>query len=188
MINSELFDREREQFFLQTQGGVYFPILGALFWLSLSVAGYFLTPRVWCISVLGFFALMIPISIIFFRMLVNKLLLKSPFASLIFIALMPVFLSFVIMVPVYFSDPSLVPFTIVISLTFHWPIIGWLYNQPVFLIHSLVRTLIAVLMWLFLPQYSFTLLPFLIGILYLITAWWVLRSLHQIKTTSLTSN
>jgi hypothetical protein len=183
MIDSKLLDCERELFFLQTQGGVYFPILGAIFWTSLGVAGYFLSPQTWCFAVLCLIAVVLPIGIALFRRLVKKLLLKSPLASLILPALVPVCLSFAITVPAYFTDISLVPLTLVLGLTFHWPVVGWLYNQPVFIIHSLVRTTVAVFMWSFFPEHIFTLLPILIGLLYLITAWWLLRKLHQLKST-----
>lgn len=188
MIDSDLLDRERELFFIQTQGGVYLPIIGIIFWPSLGVAGYFLTPQAWCVSVVCLFAVSLPVSFILFRSLVKKLLLKSPFASLIFPALVPVFISFGITVPVYFSDISLVPLVLVLGLSFHWPVVGWLYNQSVFIFHSLARTVVAVSMWYFFPEHLFTLLPISVGLLYLITAWWLLRKLQQLKMTSPVAN
>ena len=176
MINSELFDNQREQFFLQTQGSVYLPITGIVFWPSLGVAGYFISPQTWCLIVLSFFALMLPIGIILLTGLLKKPSLNSPLASLYFPALIPVLLSFSVTVPAYFSDLSLVPLTFVIGLAIHWPVFGWVYNQPVYIIHFIVRTAVALSTWVFFPQHLFTLLPISVGFIYLITAWWLLRN------------
>lgn len=188
MIDSNLLDRERELFFMQTQGSVYLPIIGIVFWPSLGVAGYFLSPQAWCFTVLFLFAAMLPVAIVLFRYLVKKLSLKSPFASLILPALVPVAMALCITVPVYYADISLVPLTIVLSLALHWPVIGWLYNQPVFIIHALARTVVVMSMWFFFPEHLFTWLPISIGLLYLLTTWWLLRKLQQLKMTTSISN
>ena len=184
MIDSELLDQERERFFVQTQGAVYLPIVGVIFWPSLGVAGYFLSPQAWCLAVLFIVATMLPISVLLFKRLAKKLLLKSSLASLILPATVPIFMSFGITVPVYYADISLVPLTFVLGLAFHWLVIGWLYNHQGFIIHSVARTVVAVSMWFFFPEHLFTLLPISIGLLYLITAWWLLRKLHQAKMTT----
>ena len=187
MIDSKLLDQEREQFFIQTHGSVYLPIIGIIFWPSLGVMGYFLSPRILCLTVFFAIAILFPVAMILAKWLEKRLLLKSSLASLILPASAPILMSFGITVPVYFADITLVPLTFVIGLSLHWPVIGWLYNQRGFLVHSMVRTVLAMSIWYFFPTHLFTLLPISIGFLYFATACWLLFELHQTKMTLKTS-
>jgi hypothetical protein len=182
MIEPELLDHERRQFFIQTQGSVYLPLIGIIFWPSLAVAGYFLSPRIVCLSVFFILVLLLPIALIAGQWLSKKLLLKSPLASLIAPALVPIAMSFGITIPLYFTNITLVPLAFVLGLSLHWPAFGWLYKQPSFTIHCLARTVLAVTIWYFYPEDLFTLLPISVGLLYLATACWLLLELHQAKT------
>jgi hypothetical protein len=188
MINTEIFDRERELIFVQTLGGVYLPMIGIVYWPTLGVLGYFLSPQLWFFAALGLAGAFIPVTFVLFKRLKKRPASKSPLSSLVLPALIPVLMSFAITLPVYYADISLIPLSIVLGLALHWPVIGWLYNQPVYIIHALVRTVIAVSIWFFMPQHLFTLLPISVGILYLVTTWWLLRQLQQLKMTLPVSN
>lgn len=181
MIDSDVFNREREQFFIKTHGSVFLPITGIFFWPSMGVAGYFLSPQAWGIIVLFFLLVLLPSGFALLWYLQKKGDFKSPLGSLYLPALVPLLISIGITVPAYFSDLSLVPLTFVLGLALHWPVIGWLYNQPVYIVHTLLRTVIAVSIWMFFPEQLFTVLPLLVGLLYLLTTWWILRILSQLK-------
>ena len=184
MIDSELLDHERKQFFIQTYGSVYLPLIGIVFWPSLGVAGYFLSPQDLCFAVFFIIVILLPIALIAGKWLSKKLSLKSPLASLIFPALVPILMSFGITIPLYFTNISLVPLAFVLGLSFHWPAFGWMYNQRGFIIHSLVRTVLALSIWYFYPTHLFTLLPISVGFLYLVTACWLLLELSEAKKAS----
>lgn len=181
MIDSDLLDQERALIFLHTQGSVYLPLIGIVFWPSLGIAGYFLSAQVWCLSVLAIFAALLPISIVVLSVLLKKISSKSPLATLMWPALLPVFMSFGFTLTVYFSDLSLVPVAFVLGLALHWPVFAWLYNQPVYGVHFVLRTVMAVSFWFFFPQHVYTLLPIFVGVLYLITAWWLIRNSRLVK-------
>jgi Family of unknown function (DUF7010) len=180
-IDVQMLGAERRRFFLATQGGVYFPITGAIFWLGLGVAGFYLSPRSWCVGVLSAGFIAIPIGIVLFKKLVAHLMLKSPLVSLILPALLPVALSLGMALAAFNSDMTLVPLALVIGLASHWPAVGWFYETPIFAVHSLARVVSAVALWFLLPGGRFTWLPLSIGLVYAGTAMWILRDLRRLR-------
>src|SRR5512134_3529102 len=109
MLNQDQLAAERKRFHVQTRGGVYFPISGAVFWTALGIAGFYLSARTWCVLVLSMAALATPVAIFLFRKLVARLALKSPLATLILPALLPVALCLGMAIAAFQTDLSLVP-------------------------------------------------------------------------------
>lgn len=181
MIDFKLLDSDRQDFFLRTQGGIVLPIIGTIFWPAVGIAGFYLSPQVWCITVLTILFISFLISGIFLKNCIQQFVNKSPLATLIFPSLFIVLSSFFVTISIFFYDILLVPLLLVLGLAIHWPIIGWLYNQPIYLIHSLLRTITALTIWFLYPEYLFTLLPILVGVLYFITALWLWHTLRQLK-------
>ena len=176
-FNAEMLTEERRRFFVATRGGVYFPIAGAIFWLVLGVAGFFLSERTWCVVILSVAVVTTPIAIILFKKLVSHLVPKSPLATLILPALLPVALSLGMTLAAFYSDLSLVPLLLVVGLASHWPAVGWLFGTSIFTVHAIVRVLLAVSIWFLFPDARFTLLPISIGLLYAVTSFWIFREL-----------
>ena len=179
-LDADALTAERRRFFVETRGGIYFPIAGTIFWLLLGVAGFFLSERTWCVVILSAAVVATPIAIILFKKLVSHLALKSPLATLILPALLPVALSLGMAVPAFFSDLSLVPLALVIGLASHWPAVGWLYETSIFTVHAIVRVLLAVAIWFLFPEARFTLLPLSTAVLYAVTSFWILRELRRL--------
>lgn len=97
-------------------------IAGAIFWQVLGGAGFCLSERTWCVLVLSVAIVATPIAIILFKKLVSHLTLKSPLATLISPALLPVALSLGIAAAAAFdSNLSLVPLVLMI---------GWHHTGP----------------------------------------------------------
>jgi len=83
MLDGEMLTVDQRRFFGETRGDVYFSIAGAIFWLVLGVAVFYLPERTWCVMVLSVAVVATPIAIILFKKLVSHLALKSPLATLI---------------------------------------------------------------------------------------------------------
>jgi hypothetical protein len=181
VFDAEMLIAERRRFFVETRGGVYFPISGVIFWLLLGVAGFHWSERTWCVVVLSAAVAAMPIAIILFKKLVAHLALKSPLATLILPALLPVALSLGMAVPAFYSDPSLVPLALVIGLASHWPSVGWLYGTPIFAVHAVMRVLLAAAIWFLLPEGRFTWLPISTAIVYALTSVWILRDVRRLE-------
>lgn len=181
MLDPDLLAAERQRFFVQTRGGVYFPISGAIFWTALGIAGFFLSARTWCVLVLSMAALATPVAIYLFRKLVARLALKSPLATLILPALLPVALCLGMAIAAFQTDLSLVPLALVIGMASHWPAVGWMYGTKIYSVHAVVRVVLAVVIWFVWPEARFTALPIAIGVLYAITSLWLLREVRQLE-------
>lgn len=184
VLSADMLIAEQRRFFVETRGGVYFPISGAIFWLLLGVAGFYWSERTWCVAVLSAAVVATPIAIILFKKLVSRLALKSPLATLILPALLPVALSLGMAVPAFYSDLSLVPLALVIGMASHWPAVGWLYATPIFAVHAVVRVLLAAAIWFLLPECRFTWLPISTAVVYALTAVWILRDVRRLEEAS----
>jgi hypothetical protein len=181
VLDAEMLIAERRRFFVATRGGVYFPISGAIFWLLLGVAGFHWSHRTWCVVVLSAAIAATPIAIVLFKKLVSRLALKSPLATLILPALLPVVFSLGIAFPAFYSDLSLVPLALVIGMASHWPAVGWLYETSIFAVHTVVRVLLAVAIWFLLPEGRFTWLPISTAVVYAVTSVWILREVRRLE-------
>ncbi len=123
--------------------------------------------------------LVTPVAILFFRKLVARLALKSPLATVILPALLPVALSLGMALAVFQSDLSLVPLALIIGMASHWPVVGWMYGTAIYSAHAIARVVLAVAIWFLWPEARFTALPIAIGVLYAITSFWLL---HEVRT------
>ncbi len=183
MIDADELKQERERFFVVTHGSIYLPLFGIAFWPALGIAGYLLSPVHWGLLVLVLVVLALPIAAVLLTVLIKQLSLTTPLAKLIFPALAPLLMSFGITVPVYLMEPALTPLPFVIGLALHWPVFAWLYNQPLFTVHCVLRILIATSIALFIPAHLFTWLPISMGFLYLLTAIWIFTALRRMKAS-----
>lgn len=178
MLDADTLSSERRAFFVATRGGVYLPAAGVVFWGVLGGLGFVWSERTWCGVVLCAAAVATPVAIVLFRKLVARLALKSPVATLILPALLPVALSLGMAAAGFRSDPSLVPLVLVIGLASHWPAVGWMFGTKIYAIHSVVRVTVAVAIWFLWPEARFIWLPLSIAVVYAVTAIWVLRRMR----------
>jgi Family of unknown function (DUF7010) len=184
MLDAASLQAERRRFFLAARGGVWFPAAGVVFWGLLGAAGFRWSARTWCVAVLAVAVVATPVAVVFFRWLVSRLQLKSPLATLILPALLPVALSLGMAAAALRSDPSLVPLALVIGLAGHWPAVGWLFDTAIFNVHAVIRVGVAVTVWFLLPDGRFTWLPLSIAAVYALTALWILEELRRRGTAA----
>ena len=181
MIDTQTLAAERRGFFLATRGAVWLPMTGAVFWSVLGALGFVWSPRRWCVVMLSVGVVALPVGVVFFRWLVGRLEPKSPLATLIGPALIPVALSLGMALAVFRSDSSLVPLALVVGLASHWPAVGWLFDTVIFAVHTVVRVVVAVSLWMVLPSGRFTWLPISIGVIYALTALWILARIRRVQ-------
>lgn len=84
--------------------------------------------------------LIFPLGLLLSKPFKSNLMVKTtPLSKLIFPAMLAMLLSLPITVAVTFVNVSLVPLTLGIGMSLHWPVIGWMYNSKTCLLHALVR-------------------------------------------------
>jgi len=181
VLDAERLAAERRRFFVATKGGVYFPVAGVVFWGVLGGLGFVWSERTWCLAVLCVAVVVTPVAVVLFKKLVAHLALKSPVATLILPAMLPVALSLGMAGAALRSDPSLVPLAVVIGLASHWPSVGWMFGTSIYAVHAMVRVAVAVAIWFLWPEARFTWLPLSIALVYAVTALWVLSRVRQLE-------
>lgn len=158
--------------FVRLKGGYTFPVAGAVYWIALGIAGYTLTVDRWILVAFIFSGAIFPLAW-GLSSLAGINFMKDRTATGDVIG--PAFASMLIFYPIAFAAyghaPQLVPLILAIGMSHHWPIIGWSYGKPgLYSAHAIVRALGAVTIWAWVPDGRFTLIPFWVAAIYLVTA------------------
>ena len=182
LITSEELYKEKQRIFVEARSGVSLPAAGAVYWLALGIAGFYLSQNAWCLAAFVTSGLIFPLGMLLSKPLGADLFIESPLANLFFPALLPVGLSFALTIPMYFVDPSLVPLGLAVGMSLHWPTIGWIYGKPAFVVHAVVRVVLVVVIWFAIPSATFTGLPLSVGFVYVATFAWLLFQVRRAET------
>lgn len=183
-MNQTDLDLEKKNYFLATSGGISLQASGAIYWLTLGIAGFFLSQNHW--AILGFITsgLIFPIGLLLSKPLKSNLMLKRPLSSLVMPAMTAMFLTWPMIITGYFSDVAVVPLFLAIGMSLHWPAIGWMYNSKSCMIHAIFRVAIVTGLWFTLPGYRFTIIPLTVSIIYLLTIFSVRNELRKATTVA----
>lgn len=163
--------RDQLDSFVRLKGGYTFPLAGAAYWAALGVAGYSLPPESWNLVAFIFSGVIFPLAWLLSVLLgVNFMKDKTVTGDV----LGPAFTGMLIFYPIAFAAfghaPQLVPLILAIGMSHHWPVIGWGYGKPgLYSAHAIVRAIGAFAIWAWMPEDRFTLIPFWVAAVYLVT-------------------
>jgi hypothetical protein len=162
---------ERLASFVRLKGGFPIPLAGAVYWAGLGVAGYRLSPDQW--NLLAFVAsgMIFPLALLFSKLWrVDFMRDRTAVSSVLFPSFASMLLFWPIAISAMWKAPQLVPLVLAIGMSQHWPVIGWSYGKTaVFTTHSVVRAVGAFILWNWRPHGRFTVLPFWVSVVYLVT-------------------
>ena len=180
MLSKDVLDAERSRLFRAARSGVSLPVAGAVYWLSLGVAGLYLSPRGW--SLVAFFTsgLIFPLGVALQKPFGARLFVPSVLSPLFGFAMIPIALTFAVTIPAFYTEVSLVPLALSVGMTVHWPVIGWIYGKPGFIVHAIFRTVAVCALWFAMPNARFVAIPFAVGAIYLATVAWLLITLAHL--------
>lgn len=181
MLDKREFNKERSRLFAQTRGLLGLTLFGALYWLLLGLIGFLLPPRQWILAAFGLVLLSAPVALMVIKHVYWKRLAELPLTPALLVSVVPVLMSLMLLIPTYHLALSLLPVVYVVSLALLWPVIGWLFDQKLYLMHALVRTVLTLLVWLTVPEHASTLLPIAVGGLYLLTSKSISTQLRQLE-------
>jgi len=169
-LTAESIAAEQRRLFLAARSGISAPAAGAVYWLALGIAGFYLPPKTWCLLAFVTSGAIFPLAIALQKPLRANMFVKSALDSMTFPTLLPVMLCFGFTIPAFHVEPQLVPLGLSIGMTMHWPTIGWMYGRTAaFSTHAIVRVLSAVTLWYAFPDYRFSLVPLSTGVVYAAT-------------------
>ncbi len=181
MLSEDALNNERARLFRVARSGVSLPAAGAVYWLALGVAGLFLPPREWSLAAFFTSGLIFPLGIALQKPFRARLFEPSPLSPLFGFAMIPIALSFAVTIPAFYTEVSLVPLALSVGMTVHWPVVGWIYAKPGFVVHAVIRTAAVCALWFLMPDARFVAIPFMVGLIYLGTVAWLLSSLRKTR-------
>jgi len=165
----ELLIIEKRNFLIKANGGIALPAAGFIYWLGAGIAGFYLAPKAWIPIACFCTGLIFPIGMLLAKPLKSDIMAKSELGSL----LLPALLSMLTFWPLAFAgaagNPGFIPLAVGVGMGMHWPVVGWMYGGKSFLAHFLIRTIGSTALWYALPDDRFTIIPFFVAGVYLIT-------------------
>lgn len=149
------------------------PLTGMMIWLVIGLTGL-LSPvkvAVWTLFIgTGSIAyISILVSNITGENFTDKSRPKNSFDTLFFYSVGMCFLVYAIALPFFIIDFTSLPLTVGILTGLMWLPFSWIINHWIGLFHSISRTLLVVAAWYLIPEYRFSVIPFIIVAVYLVT-------------------
>ena len=163
--------RDRLAAFVRLKGGFPIPLAGAIYWAALGVAGYRLSPEDWSLIAFVFSGSIFPLALLMAKLFGNGFMKdRTAAGDVIFYAFVSMLLFWPIAVAALWEAVQMVPLILAIGMSQHWPVIGWSYARPgLYSAHAIVRAIGAFIIWVWLPDGRFTLIPFWVAATYLVT-------------------
>ena len=164
--------RDQLASFVRLKGGFAVPLAGMIFWAALGVAGYYLEPEQWNLAAFVFSGAIFPLAVVLSKLLHSDFMKDQPTAT--GDVLLPTFIGMLLFYAIAFAafweSPQLVPLILAVGMSQHWPVIGWSYGKPgIYSAHAIVRSVGAFALWQLMPNDRFTLIPFWVAAVYLVT-------------------
>lgn len=162
---------DRRAAYKRLRGGFPIPLAGAIYWGVLGALGYRLGIGSWSMAAFLGSGAIFPVAVLLAKLFRNPFLKDRTAAGDV---LVPAFIAMLLFWPMIVAAvqvaPELVPLILAIGMSLHWPVIGWSYGRTaLFSTHAIVRALVALGIWLYLPGERLTLLPLAVAGIYLAT-------------------
>lgn len=160
------------------------PIAGLIAWFIVAVSGMFFPDNitVWVLFIATG-------SIVYLAMGISKLTgedyldkskPKNTFDNLFFLTVAQAFLVYSIAIPFFIENYTSLPLTVGILTGLMWIPLTWIIDHWVGLFHSIVRTILILVLWYLFPSERFVTIPLAIVIVYIVSI--VILKNRKIKT------
>jgi hypothetical protein len=163
---------ERAAAYARLRGGYPIPLAGALWWAALGVWGYLApTPGHWIFGAFVTSGAIFPLALLLARIFrVDFMRDRTAVSDAIFPAFVSMLIFWPIAISAWWSHSPLVPLVLAIGMAIHWPVIGWTYDRTaLYSAHAVARAVVCFALWNWVPAGRFTLLPFAVSAIYLVT-------------------
>jgi hypothetical protein len=163
--------KERLASYVRLRGGFPVPMAGATYWAAVGGLGYVVEPSQWVFWSFIASGTIFPLAILYAAVFRNNFLKdKNALGGVLLPAFISMLLFWPIAVAAWWTDAQLVPLVLAIGMSLHWPVIGWSYGRTaLFAAHAVVRAIVVFLLWWLMPEGRFTIIPFAVAAVYLVT-------------------
>lgn len=167
--NKRTLEEQKEEF--KRKKLLASPIAGLIAWLIVAISGIFFPDNitVWVLFVATG-------SIVYLAMGISKLTgenyldkskPKNAFDNLFFLTVAQAILVYSIAIPFFIVDYTSLPLTVGILTGLMWVPLTWIIDHWVGLFHSIVRTILVLVLWYLFPSDRFIAIPIAIIIVYI---------------------
>jgi len=167
--NKRTLEEQKEEF--KRKKLLASPIAGLIAWLIVAISGIFFPDNitVWVLFVATG-------SIVYLAMGISKLTgenyldkskPKNTFDNLFFLTVAQAILVYSIAIPFFIVDYTSLPLTVGILTGLMWVPLTWIIDHWVGLFHSIVRTILVLVLWYLFPSHRFIAIPIAIIIVYI---------------------
>ena len=180
--NQRTLEEQKEEF--KSKKLLASPIAGLIAWLIVAISGIFFPDNitVWVLFIATG-------SIVYLSMGVSKLTgedyldkrkPKNTFDNLFFLTVAQAILVYSIAIPFFIVDYTSLPLTVGILTGLMWVPLTWIIDHWVGLFHSIVRTVLVLILWYLFPSDRFVVIPIAIIIVYIVSI--IVLKNRKIKT------
>ena len=180
--NQRTLEEQKEEF--KSKKLLASPIAGLIAWLIVAISGIFFPDNitVWVLFIATG-------SIVYLSMGVSKLTgedyldkrkPKNTFDNLFFLTVAQAILVYSIAIPFFIVDYTSLPLTVGILTGLMWVPLTWIIDHWVGLFHSIVRTILVLILWYLFPSDRFIAIPIAIIIVYIVSI--IILKNRKIKT------
>ena len=160
------------------------PIAGLIAWLIVAISGIIFPDNitVWVLFIAtgSIVYLAMGISKLTGEDYLNKSKPKNTFGNLFFLTVAQAILVYSIAIPFFIVDYTSLPLTVGILTGLMWVPLTWIIDHWVGLFHSIVRTILVLILWYLFPSDRFVVIPIAIIIVYIISI--IILKNRKIKT------
>ena len=180
--NQRTLEEQKEEF--KSKKLLASPIAGLIAWLIVAISGIFFPDNitVWVLFIAtgSIVYLALGISKLTGEDYLNKSKPKNTFDNLFFLTVAQAILVYSIAIPFFIVDYTSLPLTVGILTGLMWVPLTWIIDHWVGLFHSIVRTILVLILWYLFPSDRFVVIPIAIIIVYIISI--IILKNRKIKT------
>lgn len=180
--NQRTLEEQKEEF--KSKKLLASPIAGLIAWLIVAISGIIFPDNitVWVLFIAtgSIVYLAMGISKLTGEDYLNKSKPKNTFDNLFFLTVAQAILVYSIAIPFFIVDYTSLPLTVGILTGLMWVPLTWIIDHWVGLFHSIVRTILVLILWYLFPSDRFVVIPIAIIIVYIISI--IILKNRKIKT------
>ncbi|MDO5637539.1 MAG: hypothetical protein Q4G18_09850 [Myroides sp.] len=169
--NKRTLEEQKEEF--KRKKLLASPIAGLIAWLIVAISGFFFPDNitVWVLFIATG-------SIVYLAMGISKLTgedyldkskPKNTFDTLFFLTVAQAILVYSIAIPFFIEDYTSLPLTVGILTGLMWVPLTWIIDHWVGLFHSILRTILILVLWYLFPSDRFITIPIAIVVVYILS-------------------
>jgi len=169
-MNLQAIKIEQARHQIESNSGLSMPFAGAVYWTVLGILGYFLTPFNWAMAAAFSSGMIFPLGLALQKPFKSPFMkATSPLAAAGLRATLGINLLWPVHIAIMLNAIELLPLSLGIGMSLHWLVIGWTYDSRACTLHVVMRTVAVTAIWFLFPALNYTILPFVIAGIYLLT-------------------